>query len=144
MKIYDRKGFILGLLCFLMIMVEAKHFDGAVSILWIGFFLYMGFTSIRQSMQEQKTEAAVQEELAERDERVRKQMLGPFWRFPEMMAAGLCFVGVAAYAMLWRSEWGGILLFVCFACATVFTLWYNVKYRELMEREENDQENTKS
>jgi hypothetical protein len=46
--------------------------------------------------------------------------------------------------VLWRSDWGGILLFVCFIAATIFTLWFNVKYRTLMEREQQNQQDSKS
>ena len=142
MKIYDRKGFILGLICFLMVIWEATHLDGAKSLIWIGFFSYLGFGSVRTSLSEQAT--AKQVELEERDEKVRRELMGPLWRFPEWISLGLCLAGVILYAVLWRSDWGGILLFVCFVAATVFALWFNVKYRDLMERERQNQEDSKS
>lgn len=49
MKINRRKDFILGLICGLIVIFEWKHFDGAKSVLWIGFFLYMMIRAIWSS-----------------------------------------------------------------------------------------------
>ena len=42
--------------------------------------------------------------------------------------------------------WGSVLLFICFVAATVFGVWYNVRYRELMKQddEQENNEETKS
>ena len=142
MKIYDVKSFITALIALGAAAFELFRFDGAKSAVWIFFFLYMGIRLIRSSLSEEAT--AMQEEMEELDEKVRRELMGPLWKFPEHIALGLCLLGTVLYAMLWRSDWGGILLFVCFAAAMMFALWFNVKYRTLMEREQQNDENTKS
>ena len=142
MKIYDVKSFITALIALGAATFELFRFDGAKSVVWVFFFLYMGIRLLRSSLSEEET--AKQEELEALDEKVRRELLGPLWKFPETIALGLCFVGVILYAVLWRSDWGGILLFVCFAAAMIFALWFNVKYRDLMEREQDNNENAKS
>ncbi len=67
MKIYDRKGFLLGLVCFLIVIWEATHLDGAKSIVWIGFFSFMGFGTIRKSLSSEAT--AKQDEMERMDEK---------------------------------------------------------------------------
>lgn len=141
MKIYDIKSFLVALIAFGAAAFELFRFDGAKSAVWIFFFLYMGIRLLRSSLSEEAT--AMQAELEERDEKVRRELMGPLWRFPEYIALGLCLVGVVLYGVLWRSDWGGILLFVCFAAAMIFALWFNVKYRTMMEREQQNQDDTK-
>lgn len=144
MKLYSRKHFILAAICILPIIYECKHFNGATSTLWVGFFLYM---MIRCFMTAFSAELLEKEETtAEKDKIVRKKMLGPLWRAPLLIILGLCFGGVLLYAWLWPSDWSGALLFICFVAATVFGLWYNVRYRELMKQEEKreDDEEAKS
>ena len=138
MKIYDIKSFLVALIALGAAVFELFRFDGAKSAVWIFFFLYTGIRLLRSSLSE--VETAKQEELEALDEKVRRELMGPLWRFPEYIALGLCLIGVVLYAVLWRSDWGGILLFVCFAAAMVFALWFNVKYRTLIEREQKNDE----
>ena len=142
MKIYDIKSFLVALIALGAAVFELFRFDGAKSAVWIFFFLYTGIRLLRSSLSE--VETAKQEELEALDEKVRRELLGPLWRFPVEIALGLCFMGGGLYGLLWRSDWGGVLLFVCFAAAMVFTLWFNVKYRTLMEREQENQDDTKT
>ena len=143
MKIYSRKNFILGLICGLIVIYEWKHFDGATSVLWIGFFLYLMLRAIVSSLSKEACER--EEAMAERDRIVRRQLLGPFGAFAEYIVLALCFGGVGIYALLWPSDWGGILLFLCFVAATIFGIWFNARYWELMKREEQENnEETKS
>ena len=136
MKLYSRKHFILGLICGLIVIYEWKHFDGATSVLWMGFFLYLMLRAIVSSLSKEACER--EEAMAERDRNVRCQLLGPFGAFAEYIALALCFGGVGIYALLWPSDWGSILLFICFVAATIFAVWFNARYRELMKQEEQE------
>lgn len=143
MKLYSRKHFILGLICGLVIIFEGKHYDGAKSVIWIAFFAIQGFRCICAAFSKQALER--EEAIRVRDRKVRRQLMGPFGAFAEYIALALCFGGVGLYALLWPSDWGGILLFICFVAATIFGIWFNARYRELMKQEEQENnEETKS
>ena len=93
MKIYDVKSFITALIALGAATFELFRFDGAKSAVWIFFFLYTGIRLLRSSLSEEET--AKQEELERMDEKVRRELLGPLWKYPETIALGLCFVGGA-------------------------------------------------
>ena len=143
MRLYSRKHFLLAMVCILPIIRECKNYDGAMSLLWIGFFGYMMVRCIITSFSKELVEK--DEANAELDRRVRQMLFGPLWKVPPILfMLAPIFVGAILFSVLWPSEWAGIVLFFGMVGSVVLALWFNVKYRDLMEREQQNNEDAKS
>ena len=143
MKLYSRKHFLLGLVCILPIINELRNFEGAKSVLWAGFFLYMMIRCFMTAFSAEMVEQY--EKNAHIDRKVRKRMFGPLWRVPPIvfMLAPL-LIGAFAFSILWPSGWANFLLFLGMAGSLIFTLWSNVRYRDLRDVEEKNEQEEKA
>ena len=143
MRLYSKKYILLGLVCILFIIYSCKNYDGAVSLLWIGYFGYMMIRCFITAFSPKLIEK--DEANAEMDRIVRQKLFGRLWVIPPVVFMLLpILLGALGFALLWPSEWAGVLPFLGMAGSVVFALWFNVKYRDLTEREQQNQEDTKS
>lgn len=56
MKLYNRKYVLLALIYGLPVIYEWKHFSGARSVVWMGFFLYMGLRCLSAAFSEKRAD----------------------------------------------------------------------------------------
>lgn len=139
MRLYSRKCFLLAMVCILPIIRECKSYDGAKSLVWIGFFGYMMIRCMMTAFSKELAE--LDEANAEKDRRVRQKLFGPLWRVPPVLFMLAPIVaGALVFSVLWPSEWAGVLLFLGMVVSLVFTIWFGMKYRDLMEQEEQNDE----
>ena len=143
MKLYSRKHFLLAMVCILPIIHECKDFEGAKSVLWAGFFLYMMIRCIMTAFSAEMVEQ--DKKNAHIDRKVRKRIFGPLWRIPPIvfMLAPL-LIGAFAFSLLWPSDWANLLMFLGMAGSWIFTVWFNVRYRNVRELEEKNEQEEKA
>lgn len=142
MKLYSRKHFLLGMVCILPVIYEFKHYTGGESVIWIGFFLYLMVRCIMTAFSAERLEQ--DEANAQRDRKIRKMLLGPIWWIPPVLLMLAPMLAGAVIFALWPSELSGVVIFIGIVAAVAFTLWYNVRYRELIQKESDHDEEQKS